>query len=70
MIRRATGLAALRPPLMPTPTKPGPSITAGLARDARLRSSDLSTLSRVVGQVRGITAEIWFSDGLNWHRRA
>ncbi len=61
MIRATKGLAAQRPPLMPTPTKPGPSIAQGLARAVDMRSTDLSTLSRVCGQSKAITAEVWFS---------
>lgn len=55
---------------MPTPTKPGLSIAAGLARQGGLKSSDLSTCWRVVGQSKAVTAEIWFSDGANWRQRA
>lgn len=61
MIHTVKGLAVARPPLMPTPTKPGPSISTGLARASAMRHPDISTLSRVVGQHKGTTSEIWFS---------
>ena len=67
MIRTIKGLAVWRPPIQPTPGKPGPSIAAGLARQGHLRSSDLSTLWRVVGQSKAVSAEIWFSDGERQH---
>ena len=68
MIRQTTGLAAARPPLLPTPQRPGASVAMGLARAVAVRSVDLSTLSRVCGQSKAVTAEIWFSDGCNWKR--
>jgi hypothetical protein len=61
MIRAVQGLAAARPPLLPAYTKPGPSIAAALAASGKVRSVDLSTCSRVVGQTKAVTAECWYA---------
>ena len=61
MIHSTQGLAAARPPLLPASTKPGPRIAEALARSGAVRSVDLSTCSRVVGQHKGTTAEVWYS---------
>lgn len=61
MIRTTQGLAAARPPLLPASVRPGPSIAEALARSGAVRSTDLSTCSRVVGQVKAVTAEVWYA---------
>jgi hypothetical protein len=68
MIRTTQGLAAQRPPLLAVTERPGRSIGEALRASGAVRSVDLGTCSRVVGQSRSVTAECWFST-CDWSAR-